>query len=76
VPEPLIAEPVAAEVDYSVARLNDLNPEAGAVVIDHFLLGWSLSRIGREVKLKRHQVRQRLDAGVAWIAGRLDREEY
>ena len=75
-PEPLISDPVAAEVDASVSRLCDLDPEAGGVIVDYFLLGRSVARIAREGKLTRHKAHQRLDAGVAWIAGRLDREEY
>jgi DNA-directed RNA polymerase specialized sigma24 family protein len=75
VPTAAISDPAAAEVDYCVSRLAELDKEAGAVVIKHFLLGKSIRRISREEKLTSRAVSIRLNAGVAWIAGRLDREE-
>jgi len=76
VPTAAISDPVAAEVDYSVSRLCDLDKESGAVVVKHFLLGKSIRKISREEKLTTRAASIRLNAGVAWIAGRLDREEY
>jgi hypothetical protein len=76
VPTAAISDVVASEIDYCVSRLADLDKEADGVVIKHFLLGRSVHRIAREEKLDRHAVNIRLSAGIAWVAGRLDREQY
>ena len=75
-PGAAISDPVASEIDFCVSRLCDLDKEAGEVLVRHFLMGQSIHKIAREEKLDRRAVTVRLNAGVAWIAGRLDREEY
>ena len=76
VPEAAISDAVAGEIDHCVSRLVDLDKEAGAVIVKYFLLRESVHKIAREAKIDRRTATIRLNAGVAWIAGRLDREEY
>ena len=53
-----------------------MDRQAGEIVIKHFLLRRSMNKVARESEMNRHKAAVLLNAGVAWIAGRLDREQY
>ncbi|MEJ2533878.1 MAG: antiterminator Q family protein [Halioglobus sp.] len=73
---PLINDETAQAVDAAVARLCDLDREGGEVLVAYFIERKPLTRIARQCGMNRWQAQGRLDAAVAWISGRLDREEY
>lgn len=61
-----------AQVDAAVSALGQRGPDRWAALVGCYVLGWSDSRIGREIRCSRTVAREVRLAAVAWVESRVD----